>query len=290
MQIYSTPDVIPMNFEIDEDSISEHSSDPEGLELEKNNIDVKNLNCIDYKNLMQEAYTAHFAMLEEKDACKNQAAKYGIETTKSEIEEIKQKWMNDEADDDCHITIIANDRNVNSDIFLSHNKAFINYIDGKTVIEIRTLKVKSIGDIESLNNCIKWVMYQLGKDPRSMYSPENNLELSLELRISTIEILDLSCCKGIDMKALSKNAPIFKCLTSFILQRCNLKEDHTDSLVSLFEKTPSLIFLDIKHNSFDLLKILEALHTLPELGYLLVDGNPKPKNFLEEVKKLDIHI
>lgn len=54
-----------MSFDIDDDSISEVSSDPEGIQLERNNIDVKNFICDDYRNLMQEAYTAHFAMLEE---------------------------------------------------------------------------------------------------------------------------------------------------------------------------------------------------------------------------------
>ncbi len=186
--------------------------------------------------------------------------------------------------------IIANERNVNSDIFLSHNKAFINYIDGNTVIEIRTLKVKSIGDAECLNNCIKWLMYQLGKDSRSVFSPENNLELSSEYGISTIEILDLSHCKGLDMQTLTKNAPIFKCLTSLILQKCRLQAEDTEYLVSLFEKTPNRILLDIKHNSFDLLQILDAIPCLSELGHLLVDGNPKPKTFMEEVRKLDIHI
>lgn len=198
--------------------------------------------------------------------------------------------MNDDNEEECHIVIVANEKNVNSDVFLSHNKAFIQYIDGQTVIEIRSLKVKSIGDAECLNNCIKWIMYQLAKDTRIAYSPENSLELSHEYGISTIELLDLTCCKEIDMASLAKNAPIFKSLTSLILQRCRLDEKDTDHLVCLFDKTPNLIFLDIKHNCLDLEKILKSVGKLPELGYLLVDGNPKPKNFYEELKKLDVHI
>ena len=133
-------------------------------------------------------------------------------------------------------------------------------------------------------------MYQLGKNSRSVFGPENNLELISEFGISTIEILDLSSCKEIDMKALARNAPIFKSLTSLILQRCRLQKEDTEFLVSLFDKTPALIYLDIKQNSLDLIKILDAVKILPELAYLLVDGNPKPKGFLEEMRKRELHI
>ena len=58
--------MIPMDFEIDEDSISEESQDPEGLDLQKDNIEVRNFINNDYRNLMQEAYATHWALQEEK--------------------------------------------------------------------------------------------------------------------------------------------------------------------------------------------------------------------------------
>ena len=58
--------MIPISIDIDEDSLSEESDDPEGLDLTKDNIEVKNFISNDYRNLLQEAYMAHFAVLEEK--------------------------------------------------------------------------------------------------------------------------------------------------------------------------------------------------------------------------------
>ena len=64
--MFSSNQMIPMSLSIDEDSQSEEDSDPDGSDLMKGNIDVKNFISDDYRNLLQEAYTAHFAVLEEK--------------------------------------------------------------------------------------------------------------------------------------------------------------------------------------------------------------------------------
>jgi len=220
----------------------------------------------------------------------NDSSKHEIEKVKAEIEEIKQRWIQEENEKSCHIIVIANAENMNSDIFESHNRAFLDFIDGKNFIKIRTIRVKSIGDEVCLNNCLKWIMYHLGQESKMFNFPEKHIGSLSDEGISTIELLDLSSCKGIDLKALANKAPMFKNLTSLILHKCGLLKEDTLDLVTLFDKTPNLIYLDIKHNSLDLIKILDAAEKLPELGYLLVDGNPKPKGFMEEVRKLDIHV
>jgi hypothetical protein len=280
------------DIEIDQDSISDHSSDSEGLVLEKDNIDIQNFANEKYRAILQESTMTHFAMQEERSHLEHsiQAINEKIEGLKDEIEEAKKKWVQEERQNGCHITVIAPAENMTSEIFLSYNKAFLDVIDNIATTPMRSLKVKSIGNVTYLNNCLKWVMYHLSQGSRNNDNPENHVGITCSINITSLELLDLSYCKGIDLKALATNAPIFQSLTSLIIQKCGLTYEDTQHLIKLFDKLPNLIYLDVKNNKLDLIKLIDAVERLPDLSYLLVDGNPKPQCFMEEVRKLGLHI
>jgi len=218
------------------------------------------------------------------------SSKYEIEKAKAEIEEIKQKWMQEENEKACHIIVIANSENPISDIFESHNRAILDFIDGKSMVKIRTIRVKSIGSKVCINNCLNWLMFHLGQEAKASCSPEYPIDFRMEEGVSTIELLDFTSCKDINLKVLADKAPMFKDLSSLILTKCGLQKGESEILQLLFDKMPNLIYLDIRHNSLDLMVVLESVSRLSQLSYLMVDGNPKPKGFMEEVRRLDIHI
>jgi Leucine-rich repeat (LRR) protein len=133
-------------------------------------------------------------------------------------------------------------------------------------------------------------MYHLSKGTRNENNPENHVGISSGINITSLELLDLSYCKGIDLKALAANAPVFQSLSSLIIQKCGLTYDDTQHLIKLFDKIPNLVYLDVKNNKLDLIKLIDGVDKLPSLSYLLVDGNPKPQCFMEEIRRLGLHI
>jgi hypothetical protein len=77
-----------------EDRTSEHSSDSEGLVLEKDNIEMHNFPTEEYRQLVQEATYAHLAMQEERETVELKLTKINqqLKNIQTEFDEISKKW------------------------------------------------------------------------------------------------------------------------------------------------------------------------------------------------------
>jgi hypothetical protein len=132
------------NYELgteDEDSSSTHSSDSEGLVLDKENIAPQYFPAEKYRQLLQESTLAHLAVQEERASIEFglQRVTEQLANLDVEFEEAKTNWEEQDADKDAHVVVVANAENLTSHVFLSQNKQFLDAIDGKTGSPMRTL-------------------------------------------------------------------------------------------------------------------------------------------------------
>ena len=134
------------------------------------------------------------------------------------------------------------------------------------------------------------MLFHLSKEPRSDEVFDLYMTLNTGNSESQLELLDLSNCKGLDMESFANNAPVFGRLTSLLLPRCGLSKKDTQHLVKLFEKMPGLVFLDVRHNKLEVGTVIQNLKLLPNLSYLLLDGNGGSELHVQELRKQGVQI
>jgi hypothetical protein len=81
---------------------------------------------------------------------------------------------------------------VTSKDFLNRNNKFLASVYAKSLVHMKTLRIKPDGNVVHLNNTIKWVFFQLSQagtvgDPIMNFSP-----VGMSTCIAPLELLDLS--------------------------------------------------------------------------------------------------
>lgn len=293
-----------------DDSSSSHSSDSEGMVLEKDNIAPHFFATESYRRLMQDSALTHLMIEEERNEIE-----HNIQRVNSQLQKLENEIVETQSTDNhhkngqnvFHLIFKLNDDNdierFKSADFTNwsridlyniplNSKAVLNFwennfpdqldtfcfnLNGKDIDIEKYIKAlfKNLSCVKvsfSLNHC-------LFKESSMTYLMQDGANL-----LSHLQLLDLSYCQGISIELLAEGMPIFKHLKSLVMHHCGFEKEESIYFISLFYKIPFWIYLDLRFNNLDLETIAKNLILLPELNYLFVKRNEDSDLYIENLR------
>lgn len=79
----------------------------------------------------------------------------------------------------------------------------------------------------------------------------------------------------------------YKNLSSLILHNCGIKNIETVHFKELFEKSPKLVYLDVRHNEINVEMFIKYIYLLPELYYLFMSNNSTNNEYISLLRKYE---